>query len=398
MNKYLRLFIFSIFLLQSAYAQIEIGGSADFEVSYGGKASTFTTNEIASEYRNPHMAINQLNLFLFAQITDGWFFNSRIQWDTWGTGTLNPARVTLAFVSWEPEDNPFSLTIGRFVNPFGLYPRRQLASENLFVNAPLIYDYFVNISDTRGYWPGTSGNYGTDAAGLTTIYFGGYSTGGMVNWIIAPELVDLSVAVTNAAQASQRNYTNLQNLAVTTRLGFQPIIYWQQGISFSYGSFFQRDAVNNTIDNLEKYRQMLIGTDIILASGYFELSGELVYSMWNVPARDSSWRRNAKGELETFDLSNYAGYADLKYEPPFIPGSYVAVRFEKMIFEKFDIPAGIPWIQNKWDENIMRYSAAVGYKLAHNVLLKFAFSEQVFDNTDLKQDDYTFRSILTVSM
>lgn len=387
-----------VLFMQVCPAQVEINGSADFEVSYGGKGSSFITNEIPAEYRHPHLGINQLNLFLYSQVNDNWFFNGRIQWDTWGSGKLNPARITLAALSWEPTDYPFSLTIGRFVSPFGLYPRRQLASENLFVNAPLIYDYFVNISDTHGYWPGTSGIYGTDAAGLTTVYFGGYATGGMFNWIIAPELMDISVAVTNAAPASQENYTNLQNMAVIARLGFQPVIYWQQGISFSYGSFFKRAAVNNTLNNLEKYRQMLIGTDIILAYAYFELSGEAVYSMWKVPGYQGGFKFKDNGsDLLTFDLKNYSGYADLKYEPPFLTGSYVAVRLEKMIFDKYNVPGSLTW-SNTWDENIMRYSAAVGYKIVHNVLLKCAFSEQVYDNKDLKNDDYTFRGILTITM
>ena len=48
-------------------AQVEINGLVDFEVSQGGKDSNFGLNEIASEYKDPHLAINQLNLFLFSQ-------------------------------------------------------------------------------------------------------------------------------------------------------------------------------------------------------------------------------------------------------------------------------------------------------------------------------------------
>ncbi len=385
-----------------AISQIEINGSIDFETSYGGKESSFVTNEIVEEFRRPHIGINQFNLFLFAGIDENFFFNGRLQWDTWGTGKLNPLRITLAALSWEPEDTPINFTLGRFVSPFGLYPRRQLASENLFVNAPLAYGYFINISDKRGYWPkaGKEGSYGSSDVGLTTIYFGGYNTGFMANWVIVPELLDLSLTVTNAAPASQQNFTNLQNYAIVGRMGFQPVIFWQQGISFSHGSFMQRASENLLFDRLEKFRQTLIGTDFIAAYAYFELSGEFIYSMWKVPASDArGFQVNTKGDLQTYDLTNYSAYIDLKFEPPFLTGSYIAARYEKMIFNDFTNPVGSTISRtNPWDNNLVRYSAAFGYKLSRNVLFKLAFSEQTFDDSALKKEDFTFRSILTVSM
>ncbi|KAA3618289.1 MAG: hypothetical protein D8M58_20515 [Calditrichaeota bacterium] len=399
--------IFKLFLLafcfsSPSFAQIEINGSIDFEASYGGKKSSFITNEIVEEFRRPHLGINQFNLFMFAGIDENFFFNGRLQWDTWGTGELNPVKITLAALSWEPEDLPINFTLGRFVSPFGLYPRRQLASENLFVNAPLAYGYFINMSDTRGLWgnAGNEGNYGTDDVGLTTIYFGGYGTGIMTNWVIVPELVDLSVAVTNAAPASQENFTNLQNMAVVGRFGFQPIIYWQHGISFSHGSFLRRESVNINFNRLEKFRQTLIGTDFIIAYAYFEISGEAIYSLWNVPAVDANgFQVTPKGKMQTYDLTNASFYVDLKFEPPFFTGSYVAARFESLMFEEFTNPEGSTLnAPNPWDENLIRYSAAFGYKVSRNVLLKFAFSEQIFENKDLKKEDFTFRSILTVTM
>ena len=172
------------------------------------------------------------------------------------------------------------------------------------------------------------------------------------------------------------------------------------GFSFSHGSFLRRDAVNTNFDKLEKFRQTLFGTDFILAYAYFEMSGEFIYSSWNVPAIDANgFQVNTKGDIQTFDVSNYSAYIDFKFEPPFFTGSYVAARFEKMYFDKFTNPEGSTLnISNPWDENLIRYSASFGYKISRSVLLKFAFTEQVFDNKDIKKEDFTFRSILTVSM
>jgi hypothetical protein len=402
-NKIAKIFITLIIATQSSFSQIDLSGSVDFEFSYGGKNSSYVTNEIVQEYRRPHLGINQLNLFLFSDLGNDFFFNSRIQWDTWKTGQLNAARISLAALNYEPGGSSFLFTVGRFTNPFGLYPRRQLASQNLFVNSPLIYGYYVNISDTRGFYEKAGGDYsdgyadGTDP-GMTTIYYGGYATGGMINWIIVPEIMDISVALSNAAPASDRNYTNLQNMAVISRLGLQPIIYWQHGFSFSYGSFMHQSQANYPYSKLEKYRQTIIGTDLVFGYSYFEISGEFVYAQWKVPASNDENIQITGWWPLTYNLTNYSGYLDLKYEPSFLPGAYVAIRGEKMIFEKYKHQSTTFIPLNPWDYNLLRYSAAFGYKVSNNVLFKFAFSEQIYDKSYLKFEDYTFRSILTISM
>ncbi|MCB0284295.1 MAG: hypothetical protein KDF60_17035 [Calditrichaeota bacterium] len=399
MHKLRLLFWVLLFNASLTFAQVDLNGSLDLEMSYGGKTSSFLKNEIANDFRRPHLAINQFNLFLFSDMGSDFFFNSRLQWDTWGTGKINPLRITLATLSWEPQDFPVTVNIGRFVSPFGLYPKRSLASNSSFVNGPLAYNYFINISDTRGFWPkaGDSGAYGVDDVGLTTVYFGGYNTGAMLDWVIRENALNLALAFVNAASASQKDYTNLQNAAIVGRLGFAPFIFWQHGISFSYGSFMEKDPVNNTFDRLERFRQMVIATDWVLAYTYFELSGEFIYARWNVPGLTSTgFKTDFNGELGEFKLSNYSYYVDLKFEPPVLTGSYLAFRYETMVFENYDHPKTVSIIAlNPWDTDITRYSAAVGYKISRNILLKLAVTDQKYKNNPAGIDDVTIRSILT---
>jgi hypothetical protein len=176
------------------------------------------------------------------------------------------------------------------ISPFGLYARRQLLSLNLFAAAPLMYGYFINISEKRGFWPiaGNTGVYddGSSDVGVTTAYFGAYVTGASLNWILVPNRVNVEVAITNAALASTLPNTNLANAAVVGRIGVQPAMWWQQGFSISYGSFMNLDTINARArenNPLEQYKQLLIGTDFIFAYLWFELSGEVMYSQWNVP-------------------------------------------------------------------------------------------------------------------
>ncbi len=382
-------------------AQVEFNGTLDFEVSKGGQDSKFITNEIANEFQHAHLAINQFNLFAFAQVTDNFTVNARLQFDTWGSGKLNPVRITLAALTWEPQESSISLSVGRYVSPFGLYPRRILAADNLFTHAPLVYGYFVNISDKRGFWPkaGDSGTYGPDDVGLTTVYFGGYNTGALLNWTIVPEVFNVEMALTNAALASQADYTNLSNMGGIIRIGFQPVIYWQQGIAISHGSFMQRDGINSIYSDLEQFTQTVLGTDLVLAHSYFELSGEFIYSMWKVPLfANADFSRKAPRTLQEYNLTNYGAYVDFKFEPPFFTGAYLALRYDLLRFlEAEDLRDVDSRDFNPWDNDITRYSIAVGYKFARPVLLKIAYMDQKTENLNPDPDDHSLRAILTVS-
>jgi hypothetical protein len=400
-----RLFIVLIIVILPviSLAQLEFSGSLDLEVSKGGNDSRWITNEINFQYRNLHLAINQLNFFASAQVTDAFFVDTRIQFDTWGTGKLNDPRVSLAVLTYEPEESSIRFSIGRYVSPFGLYPQRVLAADNSFNHAPLGYVYFINISDVFGYWPGAGEGdvYGGEGdPGLTTIYFGGYNTGALFSWVVVPEVFSIDLAIANAALASQVNYTNLENFAGILRLGFQPAIFWQQGISVSHGSFMQQqDTVYSYYDDFTSFTQTVVGTDLVLGYSYFELSGEFFYSMWSVPFFDGTdFMRDYYGKAEAFTLANYAAYLDLRNEPPFISGSYIAVRYDMLRFLDSDDLKNVDDVDyNPWDNNVSRYSVALGYKFAEPVLLKLSYMDQKTENLDKDPDDYVYRAILTVS-
>ncbi len=390
-----------------AQAQIQLTGETALELSIGGTNSNFIFNEIPNEFRFAHLAINQFNVFVLAPMGEEWSFNARVQFDIWGGGRLNPPRITLATILWQKPESPVSVSIGRFVMPFGLYPRRQLQSDNLFASAPLSYGYFVNISDKRGFWPGAgnTGVYGTaDDVGLTTVYFGGYTTGASLNWILIPNALNIELAIVNGALSSQADYTNLANLAGVARLGFQPAIFWQQGISVSYGSFMQADPVNNLVrtnNPFEQYRQLVLGTDVILAYAFFELSGELIYSQWTVPrftlAEGFATAASNSDELVRYTVSNLSGYVDFKFEPPFLTGTYLALRYERLLFLPYT-DARTNQENLSWDRSVTRLSASIGVKFSERVLAKLAFADQALDGQSFNvRDNYTLRSIFVVN-
>jgi hypothetical protein len=165
------------------------------------------------------------------------------------------------------------------------------------------------------------------------------------------------------------------------------------------------DTLNERVrenNPLEQYKQLLIGTDFIFAYLWFELSGEVMYSRWNVPkfADGQFVRINVRinpgsSKLQEYNLANLGGYVDFKFEPPFFTGSYIAFRAERIAFEPFNDP--MTNVRSYWDRGVTRLSVAAGYKLSRNVLLRTTYSDQRTDgNRRLDPDDWTFRTLLIV--
>jgi hypothetical protein len=388
-------FLLLYFLSLPSFAQIQLNGALDLELSGGGEHSKFIANGIPKKFQNYNFSVTQLNAFLFAPITDQIFFESRIQLDTWGNGKLNPPRISLASLTWDNPDNPYVIRVGRFISPFGFYTKRQLSTDRVFVQHPLAYSYFTNISDIRGFWPeagnNTNAEYEEGDVGLPTLYFAGYTNGIGASWEIKKDKMFLDAAITNGTPMTIRDRSTLPNLALTSRLFYRTSIFWEQGFSFSFGNFMQADPLNNSVrtdESFQKYYQLLLGTDTKIAFTYFEIIGEIIYSKWKTTGFISNqFDESCGGNLCDYNLSNISGNIDFKYELPGVTGSYIALRAEHLAFlddVAFDNPnydENQPddepeYIFRNWDEDVSRLTAVFGYKLAPNILLKASFSDQ----------------------
>lgn len=369
------------------HAQIDLGAGIDVEYRAGGADSRFLTNEIASASHEPHFVLHQLNLFAFSDIGGPFFFEGRLQIDDFGDAGLNPARVGLAYLGWEPPNRSVSVSLGRLVNPFGLYPKQVLAFQNDFVTAPLLYGYGINVSPALGYWPpaqATSANYGAWDTGLSTLYRRGYVTGAQLSWTLLENTLVWDVAVVNSAPPSRSDRTGSGTIAGITRIEIHPAVFWTQGLSVSHGSFMEERPENAPLRrerSLRRFRQTLIGTDFRTGYGFFGLEGEVIYTIWSVPRfRDGNFVVDDDGEPVEYRLTQVGGHLDAKVEPPVLPGFYLALRAERLHFPTADNPLGGSSIE--WDEDVTRLSAVVGYKLHPRILAKASFTEQTpFDGS-----------------
>jgi hypothetical protein len=384
------------------HAQVDLGAGLDVEYRMGGEDSRFLLNEIPSAEDvpqsgspEPHFALRQVNLFVFSQISSDFFFEGRLQIDNIGSGGLNPPRVGLAYLGWQPQGVPITGSVGRFVNPFGQYPRQSLAFRNDFVAAPLLYGYGVNVTQGLGYRPGaqasTRGYFGWDKA-LTTLYRTGYVTGAKGSWTIAENTLVWDLAIVNNAPTSRKSISGAGNAAVITRMEVRPAVFWTQGVSFSHGAFMDQHPQNRPLrqnESLRRFRQTLIGTDFQTGYSYFALSGEVAYTIWSVPGyrqdatppyQDGAFVRDEQGDPARFRLTQWGGHVDAKFEPPFLSGSYLAVRGGHLYFPKRTHP--VTGNTFKWDSDVTRLSAVVGYKLHPRIITKVSFTEQTpFDGS-----------------
>ncbi len=106
-------------------------------------------------------------------------------------------------------------------------------------------------------------------------------------------------------------------------------------------------------------------------------------------SEDHSFESNT--EQNPLKLKNIAAYLDVKYEPPFFQGSYMAYRIDGLAFGKMGNANN-----NSWDNNVFRHAVALGYHANRHVLLRLMASTQHVDNKKWDKTQRTFQAMLTV--
>lgn len=390
--------IFSLSLLQ-AQPILLLNGNAEAELFYSGKDSHFFFNGIHKTFANKwQVNVQQLNLLGSVVFSDSWRINTRLQLERKEGLRLNQFRLAQGNIQWNAKEKPLEIKLGRMVNPFGAFNQRQLAPDRLFIDVPLFYGYYVNISDELGLVPDVKFDQtklvinGAREWGLPNSYYNGYSNGVSLSLELGKKKHVLELAVVNGAPISQVEWSNPIHPGLISRIGLKPVYFWEQGFSFSYGSFLQRnESLNNSLDGLPAYSQVLVGTDWKLGHSFFEWSGEIIYGSYQAPlyiaAQQDFWKINEEVQDMVLDVVNL--YTDIKYAPPFLSGSYVAYRFDYLYFSEIDEGYGavIPW-----DRNVMRNTIGLGYRITDFLLFKSAYSIQNIKDTDW--DLFTWRNSL----
>ncbi|MEM8900166.1 MAG: hypothetical protein AAGC85_18775 [Bacteroidota bacterium] len=380
----------------SAQSVFEFQGAVDFELSVGGKDSEFYWNGINRDRTNLRFGIQTADLLGRWNITNQWSLQSRAIVTRKLGDAFEEFRLAQLAVNWESPKKRTTLSFGRFLTPFGSFYSRLLTSDRDFVEAPLFYMYYVKVSEQVGY----STTYLSRSAipiqgvpdwGLVSAYRFGYSNGLKAKFEFPDKSISWEVALIQAGPSFQGGISDPIYPGVSTRLTLQPTYFWKQGISFSHSGFMQEGGIDISDEVMRSSYQTMLGMDFELGFSYWEFSGELTGVRYKVPRFDTDNQEIISG-TDLLNLELFSGNLDLKYEPPFISGAYIAYRFDFVTYgkERFD---GME--EQRWAFPVERHSVALGYRLGEHILFKSVASLQSFKRTDLDFDMDSWRNTVT---
>ena len=133
----------------------------------------------------------------------------------------------------------------------------------------------------------------------------------------------------------------------------------------------------------------MLGTDFKAGFGFFEISGELTFASHHVPwylGETMTYLEADPVAPPYFNLNCWSAYIDVRYEFPFLPGSYLACRLDTLQFGEADNGVYAP---TQWDNRVNRATVALGVQPQSYLLVRMAYAFQDIKNNDDEFD--TFR-------
>lgn len=394
-----RPFLISFILLNAgilfSQTNVQFNVLGDLGFSIAGDKSHYYYNGIDEDHTAARIKLSQLNLIAKINFDEQWSFNTRLLLERDKDLSFDKFQIPQLNLQWLSKQRKIGLTAGIFTNPFGSFNEKQLSTERDFIGLPLAYAFYVNISDKIGFMEGMgdvnkTAIDGSVQWGSSIIYYGGYSAGTLFSWNIKPIKLNWKIALVTGASNLQQRLTDPLNIGLVSRLKTQPTYFWEQGFSVSHGSFLRKSEVSNQLNNLGHFRQTIIGTDYKLSYGFFEFSGEIMWAHYSAPVfifEDNSFESATDQHPQR--LNNVAAYLDVKYEPPFLQGSYFAYRIDGLAFGENDND------NEPWDNDVLRHSIAMGYHITQNFLIRVMASTQHVETKKWGQGQRTFQVMLT---
>jgi hypothetical protein len=206
---------------------------------------------------------------------------------------------------------------------------------------------------------------GQSVWGQTMNYRYGYLTGLLIQRTSPNEKWQFDIGLGNNSFIGESLFESPLKWQLSGRIGLQANWATHIGISLRHAKFKELENVNSPIVDHLGFAQSQIGLDYKFGFSFFEITGEIVQSFFNVPeySRNTGFGQNsASVEASTFRMLSF--YNDIRFEPGVLPGSYIALRLETMQFNK------------GWDNNVWRYSLVTGYKINRFVLIRAQYSIQ----------------------
>lgn len=400
----LLLALFTLAFPSALYAQVNISALTDFELKLSGDDSSPYVNQTPGEGLSIYTP--NIRLFLSANISDQWFVNAVLQADHYEGKSLSPAFFSMMNINWTPDfESKFTVTAGRFVTPYGSYSTRFLSNQNPFVHLPMSHAIGLPVSKRLGHLvynndvPGEfSGSDYEEEHGLTMVYQRMYSQGLLLSHSFGnSDWLSVNIAATHAPAASHLDFGEYDKPAWIGRVVLKPVIWAQLGASYSKGPFLMNDASNDSllIYDRSSYKQSTIGADLTLNYRYYTFLLEWNQGYYKGPFYDQETSTSDSRRTGIATTDHISG--EFIYDLPFMVGSYVAVRYEKMLEGEIELyqrdqnsdkinQTFTPWVYDR-----QRFEFAAGYKLDRNIILKASYLLSEDDGPDLDDDVFTIQ-------
>lgn len=389
--------IFLCFPLTSiCQVSLAVNAWGDLEVSNGEMTSHYFYNEIHANFADWRVSPSDINLLTTTQINPILSLNVRAQLTRDKGAQFKQFLLPLANIEYAPLEEDWTLKIGRFITPFGKFAEQQLPKDRVFINRPLVFSYYNNISPKVGFAEQMGEEkFQVDEAvvwGGTMLYYGGYSNGAKFDWSIIPDKVEWTAALTTTSPNVLDNNLNFSNWGLVTKVKFIPKYFWEQQVSISHGTFLQTSELDDrrNATNSNSFTQTMIGTDATFGIGFWEITGEIIGAMYNIPVYNSMEQEFTS---ENINLSSLAAYLHVKYELPFISGMYLAYGIDHLSFGEFENTS--TYTSTKWDDNVIRHNFGIGYKITEFLLLRTNYMIQNVENHPVWEQN-TWRTTLTI--
>ncbi|PYM07659.1 MAG: hypothetical protein DMF15_10300, partial [Verrucomicrobia bacterium] len=224
--------------------RLRLSGTIDLEAYHLQQPAPGLIDSRIDNLFNP-----RLTLFLDAQMGSHIYFFAQSRLDRGFDPTDHGAQVrldeyALRITPWK--DGRFTLQVGKFATVVGNFIPRHLSWDNPFVNAPLVYENIIAISDkaapaspqdfVRSFEPNAKYEFNPVIWGPS--YASGISVSGRLGRF------DYAAEMKNSALSSRpeswnATETDFDHPSFNARLGFRPNQIWNFGFSASDGAYFR---------------------------------------------------------------------------------------------------------------------------------------------------------------
>ncbi|HEV8255284.1 MAG TPA: hypothetical protein VGQ78_11030 [Vicinamibacteria bacterium] len=274
---------------------------------------------------------------------------------------MDQPRAYALYVRFRPwRAHRLDVQAGLIPPAFGAFPRRNYATENLLIGAPLAYQYLTALrADAAPATPADLfrmrgrgwlasypiGNTEPDR-GLPLVSALRWDTG--VQARAASDTAEVIASVTTGTLSNPRMVTDDDNSGrqLSGRVVLRPVTGLVAGVSASRGAYLSR-TVTRLLGSGRGRSQTAWGADIEYSRAYWLARAEAVWSEWDLPTLDA--RVRARGFC-----------AEGRYK--LRPGLYAAGRFDHLGFSRL--------LGTDWDAPVRRLELGGGWQILRYVLLK----------------------------